>query len=43
MADGDREWTMKLGAMIINVATHDVSHDVQQTHVSWTHKLEGEC
>jgi len=46
-ADGDREWTMKLGAAIIDVATRarDVSRDVQQTRVvfSWTRKLEGEC
>ena len=34
---------MKLGAAIIDVVTRDVSHDVQQTRVSWTRKLEGEC
>jgi len=42
-ANGDRECTMKLGAAIIDVATHDASRDVQQTRVSWTRKLEGEC
>ena len=32
-ADGDQEWTMKLGAAIIDVVTRDVSRDVQQTRV----------
>jgi hypothetical protein len=28
--DGDQEWTMKLGTVFINVATCDVSRDIQQ-------------
>ena len=34
---------MKLGAAIIDLAKRDVSRDIQQTRVSWTRELEGEC